>query len=398
MIEGRFTFHGIGQGLFYSGIIRNNLASFNFVYDCGTLYKKDSPLLAKEINSCFSKSNNTKGNVNALFISHLHHDHISGLPQLFKNYTVENVFMPYFSPEELLLICTENHMFLDPELLHLFINPADYFAEYGVKNVYLISPNEDIPHNEYNEEDLYPETSFKINGDFQPIKTIYETNIFKGKNISFSDFNVNWIFKIYQDQTEKQQKEIRNEILKICKFIPYEYDSAKIKQLLCNKDFIEKSKKIYDKVKHKINQSSLVLYHSPITNTRNHISTCYTQKCCGCCPGCYNPHNSPATLLTGDINLNHLTSKGDKLEDFLYDCPKHIGFFQIPHHGSYKNMSLNIINKLLPNYMEKICSYGKHNQFRHPDAYMLDELMQNSYGKIYHVTQNNEFLYFVKIE
>lgn len=39
-MTGNFTFHSVGQGLFYSGIINNEPNKpFIFVYDCGSSYK-----------------------------------------------------------------------------------------------------------------------------------------------------------------------------------------------------------------------------------------------------------------------------------------------------------------------------------------------------------------------
>lgn len=403
MIKGSFTFHGIGQGLFYSGKIQNNTESFKFVYDCGTLYKKDSPLLTSEITSCFGIPHREKETIHALFISHLHYDHISGLPDLLEKYTVKNIFLPYFSPEEMLLLGIKNDIASNPELLTLFVNPPEYFAKYDVENVYLISPTSlegNLSEEDYCKIMQNTETNHKgslhIDGQIQPISVINKTVIYTGKKISFSDYHSIWTFRIYQDQAEKQQEEIRKEIINTCNIDPDKLNPIELERLIQKEATIKDVQKIYNKVKHKINQSSLVLYHGPC-ESKNGNNTYYNNRCCCPYPDCVNPFTSPATLLTGDINLNLLSNNGNKLEDFLLETPYDVGFFQIPHHGSYKNMSLSILNKIFPTYMEKICSYGKHNQFRHPDAYTLDKIIQNSTGRIYHVVQNQGFRYDIVI-
>lgn len=81
-----FIFHGVGQGLFYSGHINNN--SFNFVYDCGT--KTKGTYLKNAIDSLPSKD------IDFVAISHLHDDHINGLEYLLKTKNVKKIFLPFF--------------------------------------------------------------------------------------------------------------------------------------------------------------------------------------------------------------------------------------------------------------------------------------------------------------
>ena len=82
-----FTFHGIGQGLFYSGTIKheNQENAFNFVYDCGSesLEKLGEPTLQVE-------------EIDFIAISHFHKDHINGIPKLLEKYHVKKIYIPYF--------------------------------------------------------------------------------------------------------------------------------------------------------------------------------------------------------------------------------------------------------------------------------------------------------------
>lgn len=404
MLNGCFNFYGIGQGLFYSGQICNKDDVFNFVYDCGTFYKKDYELLHGKIQRCFHAKEENKEIINALFISHFHRDHISGLTKLFNCYDVKNVFVPFFSPEELLLLCAENNIDTGSELFSLYNNPLEYFEDKGVEHVFLVLPNssnDDLV--EGSNEDIkqsYVENSnmnIHYESSAEP-KLLSETIAYTVKNVSFVARNACWEFKIYQDQDEKEQEEIREQIKMLYKSIFRCDENIDFKAALNNEFFIEKAKKLYDKIKHGINQSSLLLYHGPLSKDDKTTYAFYGTKSCWCFPDVFDPCIGPSTLLTGDVNLNYLMDKGKNLEHFLCDCTNKVGFFMLPHHGSYKNMSINLLKKLFPHPVCKICSYGKHNQFGHPDAYMLDSIFECSGGRIYHVVQNNDFGYNITIK
>lgn len=404
MINGYFNFYGIGQGLFYSGQICHKSDVFNFVYDCGTFYKKDYELLHNRIQCCFNKGDANKGVINALFISHFHRDHLSGLNKLFDYYDVKNVFIPFFSPEELLLLCVENNIDTSSELFYLYSNPLEYFVDKGVEQVYLILPslsNDDLTEN----SDEKPEYSYVENSNidiyyknYDKHKLVSETIVYSVRNVSFIARNAYWEFRIYQDQDEKEQEKIREKIKTLYKNTIKCDENIDFKAALNSEVFLEEAKKLYDKIKHGINQSSLLLYHGPLNKDNKKIYAFYGAKSCWCFPNEFDPCIEPSTLLTGDVNLNYLMEKGENLERFLCNCTNKIGFFMIPHHGSYKNMSINLLKKLFPHQVRKICSYGKHNQFGHPDAYMLDSIFECSCGQIYHVVQNNDFKYDITVK
>lgn len=404
MVNGHFNFHGIGQGLFYSGQICHKGDVFNFVYDCGTFYKKDYELLHNRIQCCFNKVEANKRVINALFISHLHRDHISGLNKLFDYYDVKNVFIPFFSPEELLLLCVENNINTSSELFSLYSNPLKYFEAKGVERIYLILPNSS--NNDLTENlDEHPEYSHVENTNMNiyyhndaKLKLSSETAVYSVRNLSFIVRDACWEFRIYQDQDEKEQEKIREKIKTLYKNIINHDENIDFKVALDSEVFIEEAKKLYDKVKYSINQSSLLLYHGPLNKENETTDVFFGAKSCWCFPNEFDMCIKPSTLLTGDVNLNYLMEKGKNLERFLFNCTNKIGFFMIPHHGSYKNMSINLLKKLFPYQVRKICSYGKHNKFGHPDAYMLDNIFECSSGQIYHVVQNNDFGYNITVK
>lgn len=106
MTDRMHIFHGVGQGLFFEGNIRDydTGMDFHYVYDCGSESK--ASYLNSEIRGL--KTNT----LDFLAISHLHKDHVCGLPELLKKTDVKRVYLPYFDAEN----------YLNSFKLMLFIN------------------------------------------------------------------------------------------------------------------------------------------------------------------------------------------------------------------------------------------------------------------------------------
>ena len=85
-IELSFTFHNVGQGLFYLGSIGN----FKLIYNVRTQNETLVNLaIERQLHSWKGKK------INLLIISHLHEDHANGVPYLLENVDVDSVILPY---------------------------------------------------------------------------------------------------------------------------------------------------------------------------------------------------------------------------------------------------------------------------------------------------------------
>jgi hypothetical protein len=87
------TQHAVGQGFFHTGEINENGSTFRYVFDCGSMssYQVER---ADRINS-YRASLPTFTQLDVLFISHAHADHLNGVEQLLKaKVTVDTIILP----------------------------------------------------------------------------------------------------------------------------------------------------------------------------------------------------------------------------------------------------------------------------------------------------------------
>lgn len=401
MISAKCKFNGVGQGLFYSASISDgNSRVFNFVYDCGTFYDKNKNLLSEKICNCFPEDK-----IDALFISHFHKDHISGIPELIKKYKVNYVFLPFFTKEELILLRKKYGFEITDELYSFYTNPTDYFGD-RVERIYVISGNNNdnlndnyfrsLDHDErFTNSD--EENGFHIRTRVEDTTTNKQgTPVVKCSDVSIKLYGLNWHFKIYQDQDYATQLRIKNTIIEEYRSKFGEEFTEDSVAAITDTDKIKLCKDIYNKVKYGINQSSLVLCHYPdssidcyTTVDLKHLPNC-CKKCCWHCQLKYV--KKVATLLTGDINMNCLSDNKNRFKEFLKSAPVKIGYFQLPHHGSRNNSSVDAITSLSLQNTNMICSYGRKNQFKHPDPYLLYKLNKFC-NHIFHVNNDESFVY-----
>lgn len=93
------TFHPVGQGAFYTEQFNNG---FTIVYDCGS--ETNISFVEKEIRNTFQQGDS----IDAVFISHLHNDHINGLEFLLNYCNVSKIFLPLIAPADKILLQIEN--------------------------------------------------------------------------------------------------------------------------------------------------------------------------------------------------------------------------------------------------------------------------------------------------
>ena len=113
--------YGVGQGCFHTQRISVGMTDralyqaknqFDFVYDCGSDssdggHVKPLDWTIDHYRPKRSVSAKAKQTVDALFISHFHTDHINGIEELCKKKNVLRVFVPYYTPTDVLGILVD---------------------------------------------------------------------------------------------------------------------------------------------------------------------------------------------------------------------------------------------------------------------------------------------------
>ena len=111
-------FHPVGQGAFYTERHLFAGKQYTIVYDCGSQNRKIKPKfcekrLKKRIEATFYK----KQEIDVLFISHLHYDHINGIEFLKKHCEIKRVVMPYVDDKAKVLLKIINRIAGDAFIL-----------------------------------------------------------------------------------------------------------------------------------------------------------------------------------------------------------------------------------------------------------------------------------------
>jgi len=89
--------HPVGHGFFHTARVNFNDIDYRYVYDCG------GSRMQRAIKE-FISDNEANADIGVLFLSHFHHDHVSGLDYLLPETDVDTVVIPYVNHQERLLL------------------------------------------------------------------------------------------------------------------------------------------------------------------------------------------------------------------------------------------------------------------------------------------------------
>lgn len=136
----------VGQGCFnagtisFGGPIGEETKHFRYVYDCGSSNQR---AMRAAIDRCKSQTSF----IDALFVSHLDDDHVSGLDRLLAAVKVDSVYIPYVDNlvPILDLLEAEKETALSVSLIEATIDPESWFGRRGVKRVIRVSGGNDLP-------------------------------------------------------------------------------------------------------------------------------------------------------------------------------------------------------------------------------------------------------------
>ena len=367
----RRTFYPVGQGAFYIEEFElYDGSTFTIVYDCGSTTLEPKDFEAKIEFSFRDRQDYVRKwpyQIDILFISHFHADHINGIKYLKKHCNIKKVVIPLIDDEEKAILKVSNYI-EDKQKLHekLIDNPEVFFGE----NTSIIRID-----TEYNPENQRPFDISEINDN----RTLPSGTILVHKEKKHIDFD--WVFIPFNYKQKERIEKFKSAIDAINDERNKENKENIYLEELNKIDYIKENKKdlikAYKKVEGDLNKTSMVLYSGPRKYNRNNCYlTPYNLRNAYCLsPHCFAPRRlRSGCLYTGDINLNEdnmvkdINEKLDKVSQF-------IGTLQIPHHGSWYNFNESIlkINELSC----VIFSFGTKNRYGHPAFLVLESIVRN---------------------
>lgn len=390
--EYSFTLHSVGQGFYYSGKIDN----FHFIYDCGS-EKGFTETLNSEL-SFYNESINNDNSIGLLVISHFDYDHVSGIENLLNTNTVDTVVIPYI-PFAKRIEFSLKHYNSDEWYINFLFKPIEYLNEKNIKRIYVIYGNNGgfdsdiIPVNpelppdieSLNNEDFNLKYSHTYYNDNKRIKKRIErkdkgytgeVELFGYSNRFKGDLYSKWKFCFYYLTPND----------KIYSGFKTEFNKLKIKtsedliNILKKKSGRKQVRACYPKDSKNMNNSSLVLYHSPI-NKYIYRSYYYIEKNGEMTRSfltntLYNnillKNNLDfGQLLTGDLDLN---KDSKSFFNHFKDEITSVAIFYIAHHGSIHNWNCEFLEK----YSESafwFVSTGFKNKFGHPHLPVVNRII-----------------------
>ena len=130
----------VGQGCFHVGSVEwgsvPGSGSYRYVYDCGS---KNKTALTHSVNAML----NRHPGIDALFISHLHDDHVNGLDQLLSSVRANTVFIPHLSVGAIVadLVAGAADGALSHSLIEASLDPQGWFGQRGVSRIVRVRPS-----------------------------------------------------------------------------------------------------------------------------------------------------------------------------------------------------------------------------------------------------------------
>src|SRR4051794_18710519 len=116
----------IGQGFFHAAEVNVGSGTFRYIVDCGST----SVTMVDQQVDRYIDDLGSEEHIDALFLSHIDHDHVSGLDRLLGPTKVDAVFLPLLSPFARLALIAHaieaNHLTAD--LLSLLADPGRWFG------------------------------------------------------------------------------------------------------------------------------------------------------------------------------------------------------------------------------------------------------------------------------
>ena len=408
----------VGQGCFHAGCISQgtsatrDLGDFHYIYDCGS----NTMSALREAIGAYRKQTS---HVDALFVSHLHEDHVNGIDKLLGAVTVDTVYLPYANDVLSLLNLIEADMdgALSASLVEATIDPRSWFGRRGVSHVVRVlawtADESDFAEDDVEVDDgPYDERSRVVRADLDgetksppPVRTrttmeeIESGSIVK---ISIGRDTLDWILVPHVDPTPiRRLTEFRKALKKACGLRPRQWLTAtRMADALRTRSKRLKLRNCYEKIisggsRHNHNRVSMSLYSGPPSVVGSKQAPFYSVIRRTANWSIYSRSISPdwfwslkveapGWIGTGDATLKNTDVRTAWRKTF--DRFRHeIGTLLLPHHGSERNFHHELLD--FPDLKLCVASAGDPSPYNHPSVVVVDKVVKN--GKHFHCTSAN---------
>lgn len=364
------SFLPVGQGAFYLEQFRCASEKINVVYDCGS--DKKVNLVQAQIDDMFDQGET----IHAVFISHLHEDHMNGLTYLLERCRVKRLFFPLLAKESRILLClkylSSDTVDKDSFYIRFVENPKEAVGEFFRENNlgYSITLHPVMPDQM---DDNYDNEWFD-QGENETGRIRVEPAE-SGQSVCqdiADEYIKEWLYIPFNFREKKRSEELMKALSET--FGPHYSLNDLLNDCKKNTSTIDTVKDLYKTVPGQFNTNSLVLF-----------SGCKDLRMIQCAGFdrfwntyyCFHSYCLPSgCLYTGDYEA-HGPFKWNELESAYKDYYDYIGCLQIPHHGSRHNFNVKFLD--LPHCELYIASAGYRNTYRHPHGSVIKKIL--AYGK-----------------
>lgn len=352
--------HPVGQGGFYTESLKfGNGEEFLVAYDCGG----NNELFMKKYLAHFIEENKhgsvRKLKIDAIFISHLHADHINGLKYLLDNADVRYLFLPQLTDEMLIETLSFNSFQDNVNVQNLIDFILDIYRREGNESyretrIVKVLPSEEQDGINWEIDGVNISNNVAL-PQISQIKT--------GRAITFGSITP-WLYIPYNPPVRQNKLPFSfylEQMLDLQKISPEDMPDIV-------KKYEKEIKKCYaNYFKGNHNSYSMPLFSGIRGPSDYKIRGWYHVWDCSCDTRFHLRRESANCLYTGDFEAQAYFHAMSQFYGPLWPTVK---WLQVPHHGS-KN---NIHPSLYDNAIRGFISVGTGNRYNHPSKDILIEL------------------------
>ena len=390
----------VGQGAFYLERfwIPDQGRPINVVYDCGALIER-SPArniqcnqsnMERIIEQVFQQDET----IHAVYLSHLHEDHVNGLQALCNRCRVNKVFFPLIAKNDLPLMRLQDQMqnnagAISRQLIDFLENETPPEIDLRREQWIRVPPTEGI--------ERPPERQNTVDTSF--------SSVIGHSPSSYGAFQ-DWEFVPYNFREQSRIGELKAALCRELQLsdeaLESELNNGDLLSRWKDKESREKIKRAYKSISGEFNTNSMTLFSGRKSNNGFQIAQCGYP-----CSNPFHPcrtfhfHRYPTCLYslrkkasgclyTGDYNASG-SDEWITLNEHYLQYWNSIGCIQIPHHGSRHSFNDGFCG--FDAYL--VVSAGRDNPYHHPHVGVLVKLCEN--GRFPAVVTQDPYSMFVTL-